>query len=454
MTDDDVRALIDDRGLRRGVPAVEFTKELLRRLERAQPLLHVMITLTPELALETARDIDERRSRGDRLPLDGMPVVVKDNVDVAGVPTTVGSELFRHRVATADAEVVRRLHAGGAVILGKANMHELAFGATSANESFGNVVNPLAPDRIPGGSSGGSGAAVAADLCVAAIGTDTGGSIRLPASLCGVSGLRPTFGAVSNRGVQPVCPSLDTVGPLARSVDTVRDVLTAISSYDANDPTSCISALERDVGDGAAGLRVGVVEVLFEQSDHVVAERVWDVVETLRAAGATISQVCLPGWEAAAEACGNLIRADALALYRDALKTHPELLEEGTRRRLQVAAGFTPVHVDDLRRDRARWAQTLDDALAELDVLLFPTIGIEAPFTEGAESVGTTAAVVPYAFVTAFAHVPSLTIPCGSTPSGAPVGAQLSTRRFRDSTVLRAASAVQAKTDWHLHRAA
>ncbi len=453
MTDDDVHALIDDQDLRRRVPAVEFAEELLRRIERAQPLLHVMITLTPELALETAREIDERRSRGDRLPLDGMPVVVKDNVDVTGVPTTVGSELFRNRVATDDAEVVRRLHAGGAVILGKANMHELAFGATSANESFGKVVNPLAPDRIPGGSSGGSGAAVAADLCVAAIGTDTGGSIRLPASLCGVSGLRPTFGAVSNRGVQPVSPSLDTVGPLARSVDTIRDVVRVISGFDANDPTSCASPLELHTGDGAVGLRIGVAEVLFEQSDRVVAERGMDVVETLRAAGATISQVRLPGWEAAAEACGNLIRAEALALYRDALDTHPELLEDGTRRRLQLAAGFAPGQVDDLRRDRARWAQKLDDVLAELDVLVFPTIGIEAPFTKGAESVGTTAAVVPYAFVTAFAHLPSLTIPCGSTPGGAPVGAQLSARRFRDSTALRAASAVQAKTDWHLRRA-
>ena len=144
--------------------------------------------------------------------------MIKDIIDVAGVRTTVGSRLFADRIASSDAEVTTRIRAAGGVILGKANLHELAFGATSANETFGAVVNPAAPDRIPGGSSGGSGAAVAADLCVAAIGTDTGGSVRLPASLCGVSGLRPTFGAVSNHGVQPVSVSLDTVGPLARSV--------------------------------------------------------------------------------------------------------------------------------------------------------------------------------------------------------------------------------------------
>ena len=167
--------LVDDPGLRRSLSAVEVTQAFLERIEALQPRIRALITVTPELALADARRADRARAAGDPLPLDGMPIVIKDNVDVAGIRTSVGSRLFAERVADADAEIVRRLHVAGAVVLGKANMHELAFGATSRNEAFGHIVNPQAPDRIPGGSSGGSGAAVAADMCVAAIGTDTGG---------------------------------------------------------------------------------------------------------------------------------------------------------------------------------------------------------------------------------------------------------------------------------------
>ena len=207
--------LVDDPDLRRTLSAVEATQVFLERIESEQPRLNALITITQELAFADARRVDSARAAGQPLPLDGMPIVIKDNVDVSGVPTTVGSRLFAGRVAEADAEIVRRLRAAGAVILGKANMHELAFGATSRNETFGYVLNPAAPDRIPGGSSGGSGAAVAADLCVAAIGTDTGGSVRLPASLCGVSGLRPTFGTVSPVGAMvPWSCATKATGPM------------------------------------------------------------------------------------------------------------------------------------------------------------------------------------------------------------------------------------------------
>ena len=215
------------------------------------------------------------------------------------------------------------------MILGKANMHELAFGATSANEAFGVVVNPAAPDRIPGGSSGGSGAAVAADLCIAAIGTDTGGSLRLPASLCGVSGLRPTYGAVSNRGVQPVSVSLDTVGPLARAVTDMAAVLEAIGVSGSFPLTG---------EDRVTGMRVGVVDSLVERSDPAVASAVRTVTHVLEDLGASLSYAELPGWEAAVEACGKLIKAEGLDIYREALATRPELLEAGTRRRLALAA--------------------------------------------------------------------------------------------------------------------
>ncbi len=454
MTDDEIRELVDDPAVRRDVPVVETTQALLERLEAAGPHLHATITLTPELALDAARRADERRARGERQLLDGMPLVVKDNVDVAGVRTTVGSRLFADRVAAADAEVTRRLRGAGGVILGKANMHELAFGATSANETFGVVVNPAAPDRIPGGSSGGSGAAVAADLSVAAIGTDTGGSVRLPASLCGISGLRPTFGAVSNRGVQPVSVSLDTVGPLARSVVDVGRVLHAIAGFDPDDPTSIDHAFEVDERHEVAGLRVGVADSLIERADPAVATCVRDLADVLGGLGASLSRLDVPPWEAASQACGRLIRAEATTLYGDVAATHPELLEDGTRRRLALTLDVGSVAIDALRKERARWTEALEEAIANVDLLLLPTIPVDPPPVRGADTVATSEAVVPYTFLLAFAHLPSLSVPCGTTPEGAPVGAQLAAARWRDPLVLRAGSAIQAATDWHRRRAA
>lgn len=451
MTDADIRALIDDPVAREDVSAVELTAAFLNRLDGAGDL-HAMITITPELALSQARESDQRRGHGDRLPLDGLPIVLKDNVDVRGVRTTVGSRLFGDRVPSADAEVTRRLRGAGAVILGKANMHELAFGATSANETYGAVVNPLAPDRIPGGSSGGSGAAVAADLCIAAIGTDTGGSVRLPASLCGVTGLRPSYGAVSNRGVHPVSPTLDTVGPLARSAGDVRDVLAVIAGFDADDPTSVDRPLELSREVGIPGLRIGIVETLVERSDECIARCVRDLAHALEGLGAALASVDLPGWEAASEACGRLIRADARTRYAQVLTTRPDLLEEGTRRRLAGAAGHGADDRSALQEERRRWVDVVEKLLAEVDLLLLPTIPVEPPLARGADSVVTTDQVVPYTFPLALASVPSLSIPCGATAGGAPVGAQLAAARWRDGLVLHAAAAVQAETDWHRRR--
>jgi aspartyl-tRNA(Asn)/glutamyl-tRNA(Gln) amidotransferase subunit A len=452
MTDDEIRALVDDPALRPGVSAVELVEACLGRLEEAHSV-HAMITVTPELAVTQARAVDDRRSRGERLPLDGMPIVLKDNIDVAGVPTTVGSRLFADRVATEDAEVTRRLRAAGAVILGKANMHELAFGATSANEAFGPVVNPAAPDRIPGGSSGGSGAAVAADLCLAAIGTDTGGSVRLPASLCGVSGIRPTYGAVSNRGVQPMAASLDTVGPLARAVTDVRSLLTVLAGFDPEDPASSDRTIALDGVDEVRGTRVGVVEAFLAAADLGVASCVRSLAAVLEELGASLSEVELPGWEDAVDACSRLIRGEALTLYGEALASRPELLEGGTRRRLAPAADLESADLERLRDARVRWADQVDGVFAAVDLLLTPTIPVEAPLAAGADTVETTNAVVPYTFVFAFAHVPALSLPCGTSAGGAPVGAQVASARGRDGLVLRAGAAVQAATDWHRSRA-
>lgn len=451
MTDDDLRVLVDDRARRTEVSAVELAEAFLARLE-VRVDLRAMITLTPELALAQAAAADVARSRGRALPLDGMPLVIKDSVDVAGVPTSVGSRLFTDRVASSDAEVTARIRTAGGVILGKANLHELAFGATSANEAFGAVVNPSAPDRIPGGSSGGAGAAVAADLCIAAIGTDTGGSVRLPASLCGVSGLRPTFGAVSTHGVQPVSSSLDTVGALARSVTDVREVLASVAGFDSRDPASCERVLDLTLNDSVEGLRVGVVESLIERSDSDIAAAVRAVAAVLSESGAHLSPFEIDGWQHAVDACGLLIKAEALGVYCEAVTETPELFEEGTRRRLALAADVDAGALRDLRLEQSRFAETVELALSRVDLLLLPTIPVDAPPAGGADTVDTTAAVVPYTHLLSFAHLPALSIPCGVTSTAAPVGAQLASTRWRDGLVLRAGAAVQAVTDWHRSR--
>jgi aspartyl-tRNA(Asn)/glutamyl-tRNA(Gln) amidotransferase subunit A len=453
VTDDDVRALIDSPERRADVSAVALTAAFLDRLE-SYAGLRAMITLTPELALAQARAADSARSHGKPLPLDGMPIVVKDNVDVAGVRTTVGSRLFVDRVAVVDAALTERLRDAGAVILGKANLHELAFGGTSRNETFGAVVNPAAPDRIPGGSSGGSGAAVAADLCVAAIGSDTGGSVRLPASLCGISGLRPTFGAVSCRGVQPVSKSLDTVGPLARSVADVAALTGALVGHDPCDPRSADKVLDLTGGEPITGLGVGVIESLVERSHPEVATHLRSVAEVLQELGARLSVAEIPGWERAVAACGLLIKAEALEVYADAVAKTPELLEDGTRQRLALAAGVNADALRALRAEQVRFADTVEAAASEVDALLLPTIPVDAPAADGADTIETTAAIVLHTHPLSFAHLPALSIPCGVTSTGAPVGAQLAAARWRDGLVLRAGAAVQAMTDWHRRRPA
>jgi aspartyl-tRNA(Asn)/glutamyl-tRNA(Gln) amidotransferase subunit A len=442
-------ALVDDGELRRALPAVEVTQAFLDRISAEEPGLHAFVTVTPELALADARRVDDARAAGRRLPLDGMPIALKDNVDVAGVRRTVGSRLFADEVAEHDAPVVSRLRAAGAVIVGKTNMHELAFGATSANETFGAVVNPWRPGWIPGGSSGGSGVAVAADLCVASIGTDTGGSIRLPAAFTGVAGLRPTYGAVSTRGVFPVARSLDTVGPLARSVLDVASVFHAIAGHDPCDPWSVeLPPPSAEVGADVSGLRIGLPRpFFFEALDTEVEAAARAAANALRDLGAIVVDVELPGGAEAAEVCGVLVKAEALALHERELRERPELFEEGTRRRLALAEDLRASDLVRLSERAAEWRAAVRRAFAGVDLMLTPTTPAPAPAT--GEVVTTTAAVVPFTHAISLARTPALSLPCGVTADGLPVGAQLVAAPGRDDLVLRVGAAYQSATGWH-----
>ena len=452
MTPDELRAAVDDPALRRQVPAVELAGAFLERIDAEGPRLNAFVTVCHDLALADARRADDARAAGSPLPLDGLPVAVKDNVDVGGVRATVGSRLFAGRVAAKDAEAVRRLRAAGGVVLGKTGLHELAFGGTSRNEAFGSVVNPWDPARIPGGSSGGSGVAVAADLCAAALGTDTGGSVRLPAAFAGVTGLRPTLGLVPTRGVFPVSWTLDTVGPLARSALDVAALLRALAGFDPLDPSSDGRPLaDDDVEAGAAGLRVGLVETFLEDADPAVERAVRGVAETLADLGAAVRPVTLPGALAAGEACGTVIRAEANAVHRRDLALRPELFEEGTRRRLALDEGLgAPELARALRRMR-EWQVEVRAAFETVDLLLAPTTPGPAPPAADADTVATTAAIVPFTFAVSLAGAPAVSVPCGEA-AGVPVGAQLVAPWRRDLLALRAAAAHERATDWHRRR--
>jgi len=224
---------------RKAISPVELTQACLKRIERCNPSVNAFITVTSESAIATAREIEAEQRRGKwRGPLHGIPIALKDNIDTAGVRTTGASELFKDRIPTEDAEVVRKLKSAGAILLGKLNMHEFAYGASSAVTYFGPVHNPWVLDRISGGSSGGSAAAIASDLCFGTLGTDTGGSIRIPSSHCGTVGLMPSYGRVSNRGVIPMAWTLDHVGPICKTVEDAALMLQVIAGYDELDPTT------------------------------------------------------------------------------------------------------------------------------------------------------------------------------------------------------------------------
>lgn len=298
-------------GLANGaIDPVKLTEALLSRIESAQPRFHAFITIARERALADAQASRERWRRGRPLgPLDGIPLGIKDNIDVAGLPCTGGSDALRHRIPAGDAELAARLRAAGSILLGKLNMHEGALGATTDNDAFGRCINPLHPGHTPGGSSGGSGAAVAADLCSVAIGSDTMGSIRVPASYCGVFGYKPSHGAVPSAGIIPLCHALDIAGPLAQ---TAADCAQVTRVMMAHQPAPAVGSDPLVLW---RGLRIGVPRQLDTIPLHrEVAQGFENFLGALRAAGATIKPIDLSHWEVTRSRRAGLLASEADAL--------------------------------------------------------------------------------------------------------------------------------------------
>ena len=435
--------------------SVALTEASLTAIERLDDELKAFVLVDAAAALEAGRQADLELDAGRDLgPLMGIGVGIKDIVDVAGLPTRCGSTTYPAGPVRSDASVVSRLRAGGAVIIGKTTAHELACGVYSAPAR-----NPWATDRIPGGSSGGSGAAVAAGFVPVAIGSDTGGSVRIPASLCGVVGLKPTYGRVSRAGVEPLSWSLDHIGPLASDVHTAAAALGVIAGRDDSDPTTTTTGVDftEALDRGVEGLRLGVMEgAPFEPLQPDVAGAVGRAIEVLADLGAVPVRVMIPELRHTLTAEFGIVGPEAAQYHRDRLRQMPEQIDPGIRA-LLVAGSISPA-AHYLKALEAR--RVLTDAIreafyaSELDALVSPTLPATAarPDQENFEYGDTTEAVtLSYVRTTApfnLSGLPAISVPCGFDSSGLPIGMQIAGRPFDGAMVLPIAVAYEPAGAW------
>ena len=447
------------------VSPVEVVRAHLDRIARLDGTLHAFITVCGEAAIEAARAAESAVTSGQPLgPLHGVPIGLKDLVDTRGVRTTGGSKIFADRVPDADATVTTRLTAAGAIVLGKLNMHEFAYGPEGLNEHYGQTRNPWDPAvaRAPGGSSSGSAAAVAAGMAPAALGSDTGGSIRIPASLCGITGLKPTYGRVSRAGVLPLAWSMDHVGPMARSAADCALLLGPMAGYDPADASTSVlpvpdytAALGRDV----KGLRIGMLRGMFAEGlAPGLAAAMEGAARQLQALGAVVDDVTLPHATHVAAASLAVVACEALAYHAEWMRTRPQDYQRDVRERLFTGAFVTGVQYLRGQQIRALVRAEVDEALARRDVLLAPSTPLAAPplgAREAAVDGGTTdvrGALLRFTRPFNFSGHPACSVPCGFTADGLPLGMQIVGRPFDEVTVLRVADAWQRATDWHTRR--
>lgn len=432
------------------ISPVDLATACLDCIERLNPLLNAFITVTRESAMAEARVAEDEISRGQwRGPLHGIPIGLKDLIDTAGVRTTCGSALFADRVPTEDAFVVQCLKRAGAVLLGKQNLQEFAYGGTSVSSHYGPVHNPWNPKHIAGGSSGGSAAAVAAGMCFAAIGSDTGGSIREPAAFCGIVGLKPTYGRVSTRGVFPLSWSLDHVGPICRSVRDAALMLEAIAGYDALDAT-CVDwptePYAKDLG-VKRDFRIGVVrQPFFADLDAEIELAINEAIEVIRRMSSRVIEVDLPSIPTAVQA------PEVYAVHKNYYANSPELYRPWMRERLaQAASADTAAYVTD-RFALERVRRTVNDVFAKVDLLITPTTPVPPITIEAASNMSPAPASEIWLRNTRPFNaygLPTISIPGGFTSAGLPIGLQIAGPRFGEGRVLAFAHAFEQSTDWH-----
>jgi aspartyl-tRNA(Asn)/glutamyl-tRNA(Gln) amidotransferase subunit A len=439
---------------RREIAAVELTEAHLRRIDAHDTHLNSFITVTSDHALTQARAADAELTRGIRRgPLHGIPLALKDLYDTAGIRTTAGSTFFADRIPDTDARAVTLLYQAGAVLLGKLNMHEWALGVTNINPHYGPSRNPWDPSRITGGSSGGAAAALAAGLCMGALGSDTGGSIRIPASLCGIVGLKPTFGRVSLQGVIPLSWNLDHAGPMARTVTDAALLLQAIAGYDPDDPVSValpVDHLLATINAGVTGWRIALAtDAHFGEADPEVISAVRRAATVFEELGARVEAVDLSQGREAAQMNALMTTSDAAAFHRDRLRDHPHRFGADVLARMERGAQFTSTEYILARRFQSEWRRRLERFFDQFDLLLTPATPITAPVIEGLDSIEAARQLTRCTAPFNLAGLPALSLPCGLSAAGLPIGLQIVAAPWNEARVLRAGRAFENATQWH-----
>jgi aspartyl-tRNA(Asn)/glutamyl-tRNA(Gln) amidotransferase subunit A len=457
---------VADAVRRRELSAVAVTQAALDRIDKLNGTLHAFITVMKDEALAAAASVDRKvaSGQGAELPLAGVPTAIKDSFWTRGVRTTAGTKVFANFVPAEDATVVDRLRKAGCVIVGKSSMHEMAYGFTSRNPFYGDCRNPWDLSRIPGGSSGGNAAALASGMVLAAVGGDTGGSNRQPAALCGVVGLKVTYGRVSRHGGIPLSWSMDTVGPMARTAGDAAALLSVMAGFDPKDEATRrgeVPDYVKTLDGGLNGIRIGVPHDQFlSRMEPGVGAAIQDALGTLKKAGATLVDVRFPPLDPVVGAHRAIIFSEAAAAHEELIRTRSAEFSDEVRPLLQSGLFLTATQYlagQQVRRNtiaayRALWRS--------FDVLVAPSSPIAAP------AIGATTALLggqEIPLVRAFLDLtlpfnltgqPAISIPCGFTPQGLPVGLQLAGRPWDEATLFRAAAAYESSTDWHTRKPA
>ena len=430
---------------RKQISPVELTHACLERIEQLNPSINAFITVMHDSALAEARAAEAEINAGHwRGPIHGIPVGLKDLIDTAGVKTTCGSALFAERIPTEDAHVVQLLKSAGAILIGKQNLQEFAYGGTSTSSYFGPVHNPWNLERIAGGSSGGSAAAVATGMCFGAIGTDTGGSVREPAAFCGIVGLKPTYGRVSTRGVFPLSTSLDHVGPFCRNVTDTAILLQAIAGYDKSDPFSVDWPVDSYTPELHANSRLGIVRrPYFDGLNPDVASAMDAALKQIDNLATDVLDIELPLTPTAVQG------PEVYAVHAKHFANSPELYGRWIQERLKQAAKVDTVAYVEARQQLDRVRRAIDDVFAEVDFLITPTTPVPpitidealhmSPDPAGELWLRNTRPFNAYA-------LPTISIPCGFTKDGLPIGLQIAGPRFGEAPLLSFAFAFEQST--------
>ncbi len=450
------------------ISPVEIIEAHLSRIRATEPVLNSFITLLPDQARAAARqaerDIRAGRYRG---PLHGIPVALKDLFNTGGVRTTSGSRIFDTFVPAEDCTVAARFRDAGAILLGKLNMHQFAYGPTGENPDYGHMHNPWNPDLVSGGSSGGSGSATAAGQCTITTGSDTGGSIRIPAALCGIVGLKPTYGRVSRHGLTPLAWSMDHPGPMVRTVEDAAIAMNVIAGHDPRDIASSTlpvpdytTALTGPlVNRSGRGLRIGVPRQHFEAPlDPEVRSSVNAALSQLEALGAELVELDFPEFNNNAAISTTMLMSEASAALRDVLANDGDKLYEPVRLRLEAGLFISAADYLRAQQGRAAFDRAARRLLDDVDLIAGPTEPVTAPpllqqqVLAGEQEIGTVPALTQYTRPYNITGFPAISIPCGFSTEGLPIGLQLAGHPFDEETVLRAAHAYEQSTDWHTRR--